>query len=261
MNITDDFAEIMDPRWKVTQQGNGSVYRRPGTLHLALQADETNSTYHNAQITEYTPAQKDFQFRAPLTMKIVAYGSLHPNNMRGTAGFGFWNHPFSPDQKGWGLPQTLWFFFSSKESNMALAKGVEGNGWKAATMDAKRGLARLLLPLAPIAVLLMRVKALYNALYPIGQGALGIQEVRLESELLTALHTYEIDWRKDGATFRVDGEVVHETSHAPQGALGFIAWIDNQFAVVTPQGNFQMGLVPVEKVQSLVIESIEISES
>jgi hypothetical protein len=261
MHIQDDFAEIIDPRWKITQQGSGSVYRRPGALHLALQPDESNQTYHNAQITEYSPAQKDFQFRAPLTMKIQAYSSLHPANIRGTAGFGFWNHPFSPDQKGWGLPQTLWFFFSGKDSNMALARGVQGNGWKAATMDARRGIARVLLPFAPLAMPLMRVNALYNALYPIGQSALAIQEASLDAELLTAIHEYEIEWRNEGAIFRVDGEIVQQTRHVPKGALGFIAWMDNQFAVVTPQGNFQMGLVPVDKAQSLVLESIEINES
>lgn len=261
MHITDDFADMIDPRWKITQQGSGSVYRRPGALHLGLQSDEANTTYHNAQITEYAPTQKDFQFRAPLTLKVQAYSSLHPNNMKGTAGFGFWNHPFSPDQKGWGLPQTLWFFFSGSQSNMALAKDVAGNGWKTATMDAKRGLARVLLPLAPLAMPLMRVKSLYNALYPIGQSALGVSEAVLDAELLQSLHTYEIEWRKNGAIFRIDDEIVHQTNHAPQGALGFIAWMDNQFAIVTPQGHLQMGLVPVEKTQSLVIEKIEISES
>jgi hypothetical protein len=56
----------------------------------------------------------------------------------------------------------------------------------------------------------------------------------------------------------VDGQIVHEAPHAPAGPLGFVAWIDNQYAVVTPQGHFGFGLVPLDQPQSLCLEHVSI---
>lgn len=258
MTIADDFSEVMGAHWHVTQQGDGSVYRSGAALQLALLPDATGETYHNAQITDYEPRQTAFQYRPPLRLTVEAASSLHPSNLKGTAGFGFWNHAFAPDQRGLGLPQTLWWFFSASPSNMALAKGVPGFGWKAATMDASRWQARALLPLAPLAIPLMHNATLYNRLYPVAQRTLGIAEAALDSSLLEAVHTYELVWRPDGAVFSVDGEVVLTTPHAPRGPLGLIAWMDNQFAVVTPQGQFKMGLTSIAKPQALVLYSVKL---
>ncbi len=35
-----------------------------------------------------------------------------------------------------------------------------------------------------------------------------------------------------------------DTDRSPHGPLGFIAWIDNQYAIVTPQGRLGWGIVP-----------------
>jgi hypothetical protein len=42
--------------------------------------------------------------------------------------------------------------------------------------------------------------------------------------------------------------------------MGFIAWIDNQYAVVTPQGKFGWGVVPLPEAQSLLLEHVKIEE-
>jgi hypothetical protein len=257
INIHDVFTEIIDPRWQLTEQGNGGVIRRQGAVHLTLPPSD-DSTYHNAQMTDYKPTDKNFSFAPPLRLTIRAYSSLHPNNMKGTAGFGFWNHALAPDQKGFGLPQTVWFFFSAKPSNITLARGINGNGLKTATFNAKRWQARLLLPLAPLGIALMRVPSLYNALWGTGQRAIGVSEASLDADLLTAEHTYTIEWRTDGATFLVDGEIVHHAKNTPKNALGFIAWMDNQYAIVSPQGDFRMGLTSIDKGQALVLRSIQI---
>jgi hypothetical protein len=260
MKLYDNFEAIIDPAWKITQQGSGSVYRRPGSLYLAL-VPQDDTAYHNAQITDYDPRTRDFRFRPPLTMRVRALSSLHPANIKGTAGFGFWNHAFAPDRRGFGLPQTLWFFFSSPPSNIALARDVPGTGWKAATLDATRWQVRGLLPLAPLAALMMRSSYLYRALWPLGQRALGVAEAALDAELLQEFHDYRIEWRIDGATFSIDDRVVLRAHTAPRSPLGFIAWMDNQYAIVTPQGVLQMGITPVEKSQALVIQEIEITGS
>jgi hypothetical protein len=69
-------------------------------------------------------------------------------------------------------------------------------------------------------------------------------------------HTYTLEWRENGARFWVDEVLIHETPYSPKGPLGFIAWIDNQYAVVTPQGQFGFGYVAVEEQQWLAIESV-----
>jgi hypothetical protein len=40
--------------------------------------------------------------------------------------------------------------------------------------------------------------------------------------------------------------------------LGFVAWVDNQYAIVTPQGRFGSGLVEVPETQLLIMERISI---
>jgi hypothetical protein len=92
---------------------------------------------------------------------------------------------------------------------MALAKGVAGPGWKAATINAARWPFLALLPTAPLGILLMRIPALYASLWPVGQRA-------------------------------------------------SVTWIDNQYAVVTPQGKVGFGLVNLPHTQSLLIEAVKI---
>lgn len=257
MDIHDTFTVGMDPAWQVTEIGEGVMIRRPGSLHLSVNpTDET--TYSDTQITEYDPQTRDFKFKPPLRLTVKAYSSLHPGDLKGTAGFGFWNHPFQPGQRGFRLPKAIWFFFAAPPSDMQLAEGVPGQGWKASTFNATGLLFKLLLPLAPIGMLLMRIKPLYRLLWSIGQRALGVSEMLLDHDMLTRIHTYTLEWRTDSATFSVDGETVHTTDRVPDGPLGFIAWMDNQYAVVTPQGRFESGLSPVDRPQALVINEIQI---
>jgi hypothetical protein len=136
---------------------------------------------------------------------------------------------------------------------MALAYGVPGFGWKAATIDAARPGALALAPFALPAVLLMRRPALYATLWRRIQRRLHIGEHLLDGALLAERHTYRLDWRKDGAAFAIDGATVYETPYAPRGAAGFVSWIDNQYAEVTPQGKLGFGIVPVEREQSLFL--------
>ncbi len=249
------FHDDLAPPWRITEAGNGVVTRRDGELLLLLREAEGNA-YSNAQVSDYTGRQ--FAWQPPVRMSVTGRASAPASELRGTAGFGFWNHPYAPGERGVHLPQAVWFFFSSPPSDMRLAKDVPGPGWKAATFDATRWPFLALLPTAPIGLLLMRIPALYNRLWPVGQRAIGVSEALLDGDLLADSHTYTLDWRRDGATFTVDGQVVHQTDRSPRGPLGFIAWMDNQYAIVTPQGRFGFGLVSVEREQALVLESVKI---
>src|SRR5438046_3623270 len=72
------------------------------------------------------------------------------NTLRGTAGFGFWNYPFSVRGDILMLPEAIWFFYASPPSNMALVQGVPGWGWKAQVVHSMRPAA--LAPTLPLAL-------------------------------------------------------------------------------------------------------------
>ncbi len=246
-----------DDCWHVTQQGSGTVTPHGNALRLSVAPADG---YHNAQITDYDPRARRFTLRPPLRVVVEAQFNTPPHDVRGTAGFGLWNHSFDPTQRGFRLPQTAWFFFASPDSNLALAQDVPGHGWKAATLDAGRWQARALLPLAPLAIPFMRVPPLYRRLYPLAQAVLGVHERALEPALLTERHRYEILWEADALTFLMDGAILLRTLSAPRGPLGFIAWIDNQYAVVTPQGQLGGGVCPLSAPQTLWLHHTEVSE-
>jgi hypothetical protein len=262
MRVEYRFENAVNPMWDVAEIGSGVV--APSTDGLRLTVNPTSETqYSNAQISDYYVREAgklrfNFRWRPPLRMTVTAWAQ-HSHPLRGTAGFGFWNHPFSPDMKRLPrLPQAIWFFFGSPPNNMQLAYGVPGHGWKSATIDATRAL-----PLAPFtlpAMLLMRIPRLYERMWQPIQRALKIGEFALDSELLASRHTYTLNWQIDHAVFAVDDEIVLETSFAPRGALGFVAWLDNQYAIVTPQGNFGFGTIAVAQAQSLILERVTIED-
>ncbi|MFL5802349.1 MAG: TonB-dependent receptor domain-containing protein, partial [Roseiflexaceae bacterium] len=55
-----------------------------------------------------------------------------------------------------------------------------------------------------------------------------------------------LEWRASYARFDVDGATVLETDRPPRGPLGFVAWVDNLWAVATPRGRFGWGLLDAE---------------
>jgi len=258
MDIYDNFETRIDPRWHVREIGTGAAVLRYHALHLTL-PQANSASYSDAQITDYDPAQRQFQYRPPLRMTVTAYSSAPAQEMQGTMGFGFWNHPFVPGERGFRMPQALWFFFSAPPNDMTLVRDVPGHGWKCATLNAKRSAFYALLPAAPLAIPLMNIPPLYRALWPLAQRAIGVSECLLDDHLLTAQHTYALAWLPDKVSFFVDDALVHETTQAiPQRPLGFIAWIDNQYAIVSPKGRFGFGLIDVPHSQSLVLQDVKI---
>ncbi len=140
---------------------------------------------------------------------------------------------------------------------MAFARGVPGYGWKAATFDAGRLPFLLLAPTAPLGFLLMRIPTLYRLLWPVGQWAIGVSEKSLDVNL-TEPHTYRLDWLSGSASFYVDDQLVHRAPFAPRGPLGFVTWLDNRYAIITPHGKLSMGLVPMPDRQWLALDSLVI---
>ena len=66
---------------------------------------------------------------------------------------------------------------------------------------------------------------------------------------LTEPHIYQIDWLKDRVIFSIDDQTIHASPYSPHGKMGIVIWIDNQYAIVTPQGRFGWGLIEISEPQ------------
>lgn len=235
--------------------GNGHIEQLGEGIRFVVEPTPANR-YSDAQLSDYARlSRRAYPWQPPMRMTVRAWASHAADQLRGTAGFGLWNQPFMPGQRWPRLPRNAWFFFAGAPSNMALARGVPGFGWKAAVMDATRLPFLTLAPAAPLAMLLMRIPALYRVLYPVGQWAMGVSEALLNVDLREP-HIYTMEWLARSVIFRVDDRLILQTPYAPRGRLGFIAWLDNQYAVVTPQGSLAVGISPVLARQWLCLDSL-----
>jgi len=258
--LSEDFARELVPPWRSHVAGGGLLERTDTTLRF-VNVDTSREHYSNAQIDDYQGLPRcRFRWRPPLKLTVKARFSDSCGDgqgvLGGTAGFGFWNDPFLMTEKRMpALPRALWFFYSSPPSDMKLDLDVPGAGWKAATIDAARPAAFLLVPLALPAAVLMNLPQLYRACWPPIQKALNIREA-LVGVAMTEWHTYVIEWGVEHATFLVDGRPVIESAPAPRGPLGFVMWLDNQMMVVKPWGRFRWGLLETPGRQWLEVERL-----
>ncbi|MBO9308973.1 MAG: family 16 glycosylhydrolase [Chloroflexi bacterium] len=234
----------------VERTADGTLLRLPPT---------SGQVYANAQLYDYAALRRAaYPNRPPLCLSLRARFSSEGAALRGTAGFGFWNQPFMPSQRLPRLPRYAWFFFGAPPHNMPLALGVRGDGFKAAVGDFSRPAFLALAPFAPLGFMLMRAPALYRRLWPIAQRAIGVAEAPLQVAL-TEWHTYRLEWLPHSVRFYVDDALVLATPRAPRPPLGFIAWIDNQYAIITPQGDLRSGIVPIQQAQWLEIAALSIA--
>jgi hypothetical protein len=212
--------------------------------------------YCNAQLDDY---HRDGQMRrrAPLRLALRARFSHTGEMLMGTAGFGMWNDPLGmTGRKRLRLPQTAWFFFASRPSNLAFALDVPGHGLKAATLDAATPLSLILLPFAPLAFLALRWQWLYRQIWPLAQRLWRIDE-RPATLDMRQWHDYELVWTEQEVRWSVDGQLLFCTSRTPKGPLGLVIWIDNQMMVATPEGHFAHGTVATGQ-QWLEIARLEV---
>jgi hypothetical protein len=232
--------------------GNYVVLRLAPTKRYAdAQLDDTQSLARNA-----------FRWRPPLRFTVRARVSSPAP--RGTFGFGFWNDPFSISTGMGGAarklpaaPQCAWFFYGSPPLDLPLAEGVPGSGWKAATLRSRRISSLLLAPVAVSGMLLAalpptRRRAFRQArrFYEAAESLLAVDP--------SGWHTYGIEWLPEAARFFVDGEQVLRSAHPPAGPLGLVLWIDNQYAVASPEKGFGFGVLPLDAEQSLELAELRI---
>jgi hypothetical protein len=258
-SVHEDFTAHPQPDWKRYLVGNGTLESTGSTL-LFINNTTSARRYTNAQIDDYQGLPRGrFLWRPPLRMAVRARFSHDAGELSGTAGFGFWNDPFMMTARRLPtLPRVIWFFYGSPPSNMKLDVNTPGHGWKAATLDAKRLPFLPLAAMLPAAVPLMNVRPLYRRLWPVAQRAMAISEAKLQVAL-TEWHTYAIEWDATSSRFSVDGQTVLESDNSPHGPLGFVMWLDNQYAVVTPWGRLGYGLLDCSERQWMEVDTLSIA--
>lgn len=259
------------PQSKITETGNG--------WRLEIPAGD-RPVYRLAQLDDYAALpRKNLPWNPPTTLKLRC--RVSEQNLPGTWGFGFWNDPFAVSFGLQGmarrlptLPNCLWFFHASPENYLSFASETNnkdsremgigrdkvtpnthfadnlttrrlpyyGNGFLAQVFSAPR-IPSLLLAPAGMALPLLLWKTASAAL----RRAAG-KIIREDSQLVdvdpTEWHEYQLQWGKESAAFRVDGNLVFETSLLPRGPLGLVIWIDNQYAAWRPDGALAMGSLP-----------------
>src|SRR6266568_8133006 len=248
----DDFTSAIDSYWTQTTIGGGSLHIVDSALRMVLPLAQIG-TYTEAQVHDYgRRARSAFPWRPPLRMEVRARSSLpaatttssveSTSILRGTAGFGFWNYPFSVRGDILMLPEAIWFFYASPPSNMALVPGVPGWGWEAQVVHSMRPAALAsTLPLALTAAFGMVTGETRPASRWM-QRLTGANEALLSVDMVE-WHSYVIEWQSHEALFWVDGDLVLRAPQPPARPLGFVAWLDNQYAIATPRGVFRFATV------------------
>jgi hypothetical protein len=235
---------------------NGGRIERAGEVIRLVIPPTTSAAYTDAQLDDYQhELPRAFANRPPQRLHVRARFSHPIGAMKGTAGFGFWNHPFTREGGVIEPPRNLWFFYGSPESNMQIMPGGSGHGFKAATLNTPlpngegQGVGamanRLLMAAGNLA---LKIPLVSSAAMAAARRVIVASERQLDLDV-TAWHDYALGWVSDVAVFRVDGQEVLRATKPPLGPLGFVAWVDNYRATATPDGRYEFAYVDVPEAQ------------
>jgi hypothetical protein len=225
----------------------------PGSKILPLQPDGWRleipaggaGEYRLAQMDDYSNLpRKQFLWNPPIAFSLEARASS--NNIPGTWGFGFWNDPFAVSlgvkgvsRKLPALPNCAWFFMASPPNHLSLNDHLPGQGNLAGVFQS---------PMLPGIVLAPALIELPLLLIPAASRLLRKWVnliVRQDTKQFACdhrdWHKYHLVWDIYGVSLAVDDQMIFRTLLAPNGPLGLVIWIDNQFASWTEDGKIGMG--------------------
>lgn len=231
----------------------------PFVLHLPEKA----KGYADAQVDDYGGmSRRSFPWRPPLEMELEARAT--PRNPRGTFGFGFWNDPFGVSLGGSGggqklpaLPNALWFFYGSEPNALPLDAHSSSAGWYASSLRSRPLAPLLVTPAAAAAFVLSRIP-------PARRWAVRrtYRTFQVEGTRVPYSHEdwyrYRLRWESGEARFWVNDELILRAENPPAGPLGFVAWIDNQYAILSIERGIQFGVLPLEEPQTLQLRGVQI---
>lgn len=221
--------------------------------------------YRLAQLDDYTnKARSQFPLHPPAHLRLSARTSS--TSIPGTWGMGMWNNPFGLSlgfsEGGFRLPtlpNALWFFHASPENYLSFKsidatapeREVATNGFLAQVFHSPR-FHPSLIPTA-LAFPFSRKTArrlLGRIIHEDG--------IRLHIDP-THWHSYQLEWREEGVSLGVDGEILLESSISPRPPLGLVIWIDNQYAAFTPEGQIGFGVLENPEPAWLEIKDLDVT--
>jgi hypothetical protein len=231
-----------------------------GTYRLEILPGEKGS-YRLAQLDDYCMlARRDFAWRPGFRLLLQARASA--GEIPGTWGFGLWNDPFGMYiLNGAGvlrlpaLPNAAWFFFASPPNYLTIWDNLPARGNLASTWRSRCVPTPLLALGAPILPFSL-IPPVMRVLRRLARGM--ILQDAVDVPIDAAMwHTYGIEWQPEYVRFQVDESTVLQTTIVPQGPLGLVLWIDNQYAALPPSGMPGYGTLPTP--QNAWIEVRELS--
>jgi hypothetical protein len=220
--------------------------------------------YRLAQLDDYAGLPRGaFPWNPPLTLSLSARACS--SNIPGTWGFGLWNDPFSISF-GFGggtrrfpaLPNAAWFFCASPQNYLSFQDDMPAHGFLAQTFQSP-SIPALFLAFAAFGLPMLAWPRMAQRLRT-GMGRIINEGSCALTNDVTQWHAYTLEWCLDRTLFRVDGEPVFETSTTPNGRLGLVLWIDNQYAAFPPNGRLSYGMLDSSEPAWLEIKSIKITK-
>jgi hypothetical protein len=227
---------------KARSTSDASVEKTGDGWRLRIKAGDARA-YRGAQIDDYSELHRSRFPHHPLkALQVSLSARVSASFAAGTWGFGLWNDPFGLSF-GFGgnpfhlpaLPNAAWFFYASPQNYLSFADDKPARGFLAQTFRSPpfhpllipAGLA---LPFSPKTTrrFLSRVIA---------------EDSNALSADTTQWRRYSLEWSATRVTWEVDEVRVFESLVSPRPPLGFIVWMDNQFAAFTPEGKISAGVL------------------
>jgi len=256
-----------EARWGLQplRVGGGTVASNAsGGFRLGLPTVDRG--YADAQLDDTAGRPRSqLRHRPPFHMRLRA--RVSPPRPVGTFGFGLWNDPFAfslgfagASRKLPALPQALWFFYGSPPNDLAYTDPGVPNGWKAASLRGPR-MPALTVAAGGVGLMALRpFRRLQGWAVRKALSFIRASEVGIEIQL-AEWHAYELTWTQAGAEFLVDGATILRVAETPDPPLGFVAWIDNQYAIISPGAGVRFGVLPVLEPQFLELAELVLEES
>ena len=234
--------------------GGGRIQELPGG-GTRLSIPRVRRGYADAQVDDTQGLPRDRLCWTP-PLQLTVRARVAPDTPSGTFGFGLWNDPFavSLGQRGAARrlpcgPRALWFFYASPPNEFGFTAGPR-SGWRAMSIDTPQIHPLWLTPAAVAAAALAQIPIVRRPVMRLALKQVAAAEAVLPCAV-DELHEYELTWERSVATFRVDGDVVLRADRPPRSPLGFVAWIDNQYAIASPENGLRFGTLPTDAEQSL----------
>jgi hypothetical protein len=242
--------------------GGGLIHSTsPGVCRLEIPAGPAGR-YRLAQLDNYSGLlRRKFPLNESVYFNLNARAS--DSVIPGTWGFGLWNDPFSMGYLSGerllrfpALPRCAWFFFAAPPNYLTLHDDLAAQGWLAMVFQPRPRSGLLLALCIILAPFLWLSRAAWLLRRVVGQTVQ--QETQFLSFDTQVWHHYELEWRKKGVSFWVDGSLQMETSLTPGSPLGLVLWVDNQYAAWAPYGHPRWGTLSNSEPAWIDIMDVEL---